>query len=477
MSLLALPRHFSTIEPSNAPVLRSVHGLRVVIGRKRGLSLIPLRGHRQETWSVPNSPQSYAKATISGTSPIAHSHASRLRRPLRLESHKVATTTYPAMGAARHRALFLTSSGTCVGDLVMRWTQAAKVRAEQALIQGFGAFDRSVAERGFWSGAYGTYVRALLGQHGERGSQAPDLRYTLFGLAGALRAYRQAQHGNHANLHSAATAAISAINSETPIDSLYYGGLWALAEVATTFADQAALEHADALFADTRQAFLNSTDLNFGVGLFALSLLARLLPENASLRDSIAVKAKSLASVIDHRGLPLTGDRRAAYHQRLMYVTWGLLGAATILDDTDFADAARRILDGVVQRRIDEDGGIRWHALVEWHSSHSRFPRFHPYGADLYYECHQCFYLIALQLMQPFHPIDDARRADAVLKWIFGENRWSLDLTQHGVAGLPVRCVARSGRAAPPLNRFKGCYEVGAFLWQMSNVVTDCGAA
>jgi hypothetical protein len=41
MSLLALPRHFSTIEPSNAPVLRSVHGLRVVIGRKRGLSLIP----------------------------------------------------------------------------------------------------------------------------------------------------------------------------------------------------------------------------------------------------------------------------------------------------------------------------------------------------------------------------------------------------------------------------------------------------
>ncbi|MCP5352412.1 MAG: hypothetical protein H6926_04380 [Chromatiales bacterium] len=355
----------------------------------------------------------------------------------------------------------------------MAWTAAAAGRASEALCAGFAALDRDVQEQGFWDAEARTFARALLGARGERGVQAADDRYTPFGLAGALRGHRQSGRGDRGHLRAAVDWASARLGPETPSDSLYYGGIWALIEAARTFDDDRMRAQAQALAQATRTAFLASVDLNYGVGLFALSQLAALTPEDRDLRDAVASKARQLAERVDARGYPLTGDRRAAYHQRLMYTSWGLLGAAALLDDEAALRAASRILDAVTRNRIDADGGIRWHALIEWKMTPAGWPRLYPYGSNLYYECHQCFYLIALDLLHALAPVTDMAVPEKVLGWMFGHNRWHLDLTTQGVNGLPVRCVARSGRVAPPPNRFKGCYEVGAYLWQMSNVTAN----
>lgn len=355
----------------------------------------------------------------------------------------------------------------------MRWSESAGQRAEDALIRGFEAFDRAAEDGGFWSPYEGVYMRSRLGARGQAGAEAADLRYTPFGLAGALRAHRRSGVGKPDHLRRAAQWCHTHLDTGTSLDSLYYGGLWSLAEASATFHDVAPLDHALVLFERTRTAFLASPDLNYGVGLYGLAQLAEMVPGDAGLRDAIAIKAHALARVIDARGYPLGGDRRAPYHQRLMYSCWGLLGAARCLEDSDLVRAARRILDPVSATRIDADGGIRWHATLEWRVTPRGWPRLYPYGAELYYECHQCFYLIAVQLLDALEPIPDMAVAERVFAWIFGANRWGIDLTRHGVDGLPVRCVSRRGVVAPRPNRFKGAYEVGAYLWQMANVVGD----
>jgi hypothetical protein len=100
--------------------------------------------------------------------------------------------------------------------------------------------------------------------------------------------------------------------------------------------------------------------------------------------------------------------------------------------------------------------------------------RIFPWGHHIFYECHQCFYASAVEL---FTDASGDRRFEALrfraLNFIFGDNRWRLPLDEIGLQGLPVRCVSKGGSVTLWRNQFKGCYEVGAYLWALSSAVRD----
>jgi hypothetical protein len=357
-------------------------------------------------------------------------------------------------------------------ELVMSDVAGLKARCGQALREGFAALDRDCAERGFWDPGRSTYVRALRGVRGDRGVEPPDDRYVPFGLAGALRAHRAGAGGNAEHLRRAAesTAAL-ARRGGCATDNYFYGGMWALAEAHLTFPDGGFEAAGMETFARLREPFAAAVDLNYAVGLFGLSELFARTAE-PTLRTAIESKADALARSVNPRGFPATGDPRAAYHQRLMYTTWGLCGAGRALGREDWLAATRRILEFVAAERYDADGGLRWHAMHEREVLPGGAGRFYPYGRSLYYECHQCFFIDAVELyMETTGRRDFVELRDRAASWIFGSNRWGIDLTAEGPPGLPTRCVTSRGRIGPPRNRFKGCYEVGAYLWALSLLV------
>lgn len=346
------------------------------------------------------------------------------------------------------------------------------------LAAGFEALQRSTANRGFWDEDKGTFVRALRGVRGQQGVEPPDLRYTPFGLAGALRAYRQCGVGDAERLQRASIWAMSAVPMTAVLDDLFYGGIWSLVESALTWGDEVYATKAACLVLDHAEGFRAGGSLNFGVGLFSLAELAAHTGANPVLKDLVAAKATQLARAVNIKGVPATGDPRAAYHQRMMYCTWGLAAAARLLGSHELADGALRILTRVAEDRVDDDAGIRWHAIIERDVLPGGGSRIYPWGHHIYYECHQCFFANAVELYESctgdsrFRTL--RRRA---IEFIFGANRWGIALDDHGVPGLPARCIAKDGDMSLWRNRFKGCYEVGAYLWVLSSSVRDDASA
>lgn len=346
-----------------------------------------------------------------------------------------------------------------------------KKELEQILKNAFFRFDQDTDGPGFWSPDHHTYARALKGIIGNDGWEAPDHRYTPFGTAGALRAHRISGFGNGEHLKSASGWIADQITQGMACDSLFYGGLWALAEAGSLFQDAQFHKIAETALLQNKDQFLSSHDLNYGVGLLGLSILVGEAGKKGELADMMEAKQTQLINAVNSRGIPATGDYRAAYHQRLMYTCWGLLASSRICNSRKALAVVRTILKFVVANRMDDDGGIRWHAPVESRIVLGKWPAVYPYGSDLYYECHQCFFLIAALTYQKI--ADNREFADVVIsacQWIYGQNRWRFDLTDHGLSGLPIRCVSKKGRVDLPMNRFKGCYEVGAFLWAMAEL-------
>lgn len=344
----------------------------------------------------------------------------------------------------------------------------------EKLAAGFEALHRTSAAQGFWDDEAGTFVRLLRGVRGDQGAEAPDLRYTPFGLAGALRAHRQSGLGDAERLRSASDWALRSVPATTLLDDLFYGGVWSLVESALTWDDEVYAIDASRLILERASAFSADRSLNLGVGLFSMAELAECMGGNFAVKDVVAEKAARLADSVNTKGVPATGDSRAAYHQRMMYCTWGLSAAARLLECHVTADAALRILTRVVEDRMDDDAGIRWHAILEPNVMPNGRARIYPWGHHIYYECHQCFFANAVDLYEScsgdrrFHELK--RRA---MEFIFGANRWGIALDERGVPGLPVRCVATDGDLSLWRNRFKGCYEVGAYLWALSSSLHD----
>lgn len=341
----------------------------------------------------------------------------------------------------------------------------ATERMKQELAHGFLAVNQSKLQGGFWDEEAGAYLRARLGVNGTHGIELPDLRYTPFGLAGILRAHRLTGEGDYEHLSRAADWVYQQIMVNPHTEDVFYGGIWALAEAAIAFDEERYAQLLVQIVAGAGEWFESNPNLDLGVSLLGASELVERGVVDKTFSNLIMRKADVLSSSVNARGLPATGDRRAGYHQRMMYTVWGLCGAAAAFHNEDYEAAAKRILQFVTDNRIDADGGIRWHALYESNVKSDGSGAFYPYGSHIYYECHQCFYSIAVSLFSSLSGDKVFMQSnDKVLSWIFGDNRWGMDLTDPGVSGLPIRCVSMSGKTSLWNNRFKGVYEVGAYL-------------
>ena len=346
---------------------------------------------------------------------------------------------------------------------------ALRERCSDALTRGREAIEDPVDAFGFWCHTTKCFARKRLGTRGEFGFEPPDLRYSSFGIAGCLRAHRTIPDPYVENLVNGANTIADMCRSSPNSPDLFYGGIWCLVEAGVTARTDRFIETANKLLSHRRDEFLYDPDLNSGVTLFALATAIQegFAPDTWLLL--VRERAEHLASCVNSRGIVASGDKRAPYHQRLMYSCWGLAGAAAALQRPDLSAAANAILEFVVKRRMDPDGGIRWHSLLEPSATSLGLPRLYPWGSNLYYECHQCFFAIAAHLTRSAPGGKDYRpEAARAINWIFGDNRWGLDLSQLGAPGLPARCISRRGSLHTWRNRFKGFYEVGSYLWALS---------
>lgn len=351
-----------------------------------------------------------------------------------------------------------------------RGADGLAARCAGALEPAFEALHRPTEERGFWYRDEQTYASMLFGVRGDRGVDPPGRRFPAFGLAGALRAHRLTGLGDLEKMRLAANWVARFIgDGRMDLDNLYYGGFWSLMEAAVTFEDESYVAAAKAALEHTAERFLASPNLDYGCAVLGASEYLLAGGDDPRIQALVTRKARQHADSINGRGIPATGDRRAAYHQRMMYSTWGLAGLARVAGHEDLGDAAGRLLRFVTEERMDDDAGLLWHGYWEPAARPGGRQAFYPYGQHLYYECHQCFYATAVELYRQATGDDrfDSAAERAVV-WIFGGNRWGYDLTVLGVPGLAARLVTHGGKLEVWRNRWKGCYEVGAYLWTMA---------
>ena len=130
--------------------------------------------------------------------------------------------------------------------------------------------------------------------------------------------------------------------------------------------------------------------------------------------------------------------------------------ASDATDEREFARSARRNLDWVITERLTENGGLRWDETS-------------PY----YFEVHQCWYLIAAELVQQEYALESSLVETERRAWRF------LTGTNPAGADFYERNAAQTGRyfAYRDLHEdgsfqtqaaFKGSYEVGSGLWAMA---------
>tara|TARA_Y100000031_G_scaffold106385_1_gene117156 strand:+ start:199 stop:1236 length:1038 start_codon:yes stop_codon:yes gene_type:complete len=179
-----------------------------------------------------------------------------------------------------------------------------------------------------------------------------------------------------------------------------------------------------------------------------------------------------LLSCQNKNGYFLTGDIRAFHHQRTMYTLWGLCFASQQYKNEKIKNAIERSLEYVWHfRRDGKDNAFLWHPGFYYVKKRSgiTIPVFIPKSSKYLYECHQTFFANAVKMYNHFFNLNKFNyEREAAIKWIFGDNRISVDLRKVTGIDLPARIMTTDGNLIVPKNHFKGSYEVGSYVFALA---------
>jgi hypothetical protein len=165
-----------------------------------------------------------------------------------------------------------------------------------------------------------------------------------------------------------------------------------------------------------------------------------------------------------------TGDIRAIYHQRNMYVLWGLIFASYFYTEKsdEIKNAVLKNLNWIWDNNRDkQDDAFHWHPAFYFTRNKYgiKVPVINIKSSKYLFECHQTFFANAVNFYQMrFNSTEFQEQKKLALEWIFGKNRIQKDLTGINGTGLPIRLMDLSGNIFIKGQQFKGSYEVGSYI-------------
>jgi len=211
--------------------------------------------------------------------------------------------------------------------------------------------------------------------------------------------------------------------------------------------------------------------------LIGLNLYYKYMNKDEDILNYISRLVQSLLITQSKKGFFLTGDIRAVYHQRTMYVLWGLAFSSLNVFSKEIKVAIERTINYVWKYRRDgKDNAFIWHPFVYLIKTKFNLilPIISPYSGEYLFECHQTFFVNAIIFYQQFY--DNTKFTEYIKKamdWIFGENRIGRDLVTLTNIGVPTRIVSRKGELFIKNNNFKGSYEIGSYIFALSFPYSD----
>jgi glycosyltransferase involved in cell wall biosynthesis len=169
-----------------------------------------------------------------------------------------------------------------------------------------------------------------------------------------------------------------------------------------------------------------------------------------------------------------TGDIRAIYHQRNMYVLWGLIFASYFYTEKveEIKNAVRKNLNWAWDNNRDkQDDAIHWHPAFYWIKNKYgiKIPILNIKSSKYLFECHQTFFANAINFYQlRFNTFEFQLQKERAIEWIYGNNRIHKDLTTISGLGLPIRIMNLNGDLFIKDEQFKGSYEVGSYIMALA---------
>lgn len=251
---------------------------------------------------------------------------------------------------------------------------------------------------------------------------------------------------------------------------LTYGGLTSLILANKLYnLPDINLIHTSKTFDSTLENVIKDCDNQDSLILIAGKYLNDIYPDEERLQKLKFLTDRYLKSQ-NKTGYFETGDLKAIYHQRNMYILWGLIYASYFYSEKneEINESVTKTLDWVWKNNRDkQDDAFHWHPPYYWimNKKGINVPIINIKSSKYLFECHQTFFANAINFYQKrFNSFEFKLKKELAMDWIFGKNRIRKDLTTINGIGLPIRIMDLDGNIFIRGQKFKGSYEVGSYL-------------
>jgi hypothetical protein len=223
------------------------------------------------------------------------------------------------------------------------------------------------------------------------------------------------------------------------------------------------------LFDFALEKILNRNDNQDSLILIAGKYLNDISPNSDRLRKLKLLIDRYLESQ-NAKGSFETGDIRAVFHQRNMYVLWGLIFSSYFYIDkvNEIKKAFEKSINWIWENNRDEkDDAFYWHSAFYWIKCKYGFkiPIYNQTSSRYLFECHQTFFCNSINFYRKrFNDNRFNEEMKRAMEWIFGKNRINKDLTVLTGIDLPIRIMDISNNLFIKNQQFKGSYEVGSYI-------------
>ena len=196
-------------------------------------------------------------------------------------------------------------------------------------------------------------------------------------------------------------------------------------------------------------------------------------PLDEDTKNYLGKLVNKLLDSQNSRGYFETGDIRYNYHQRTMYTLWALIFSSLVLEDNRIRSSVEKTINYVWENmRAKKDDAFHWHPSIytcklRWGI---RVPIVSISSSFYLFECHQSFFANAIKFHKLFFGSDIFTEYQSrSVNWIFGSNRIETNLVEITGLNIPARIMKTNGELFVPNQNFKGSYELGSFILQLSD--------
>lgn len=347
-------------------------------------------------------------------------------------------------------------------------------------------------ENGFWDDAGGRIIKRLI--QNEDMTWMPDesfdLRYGPFGLMGVL--YHRHKFQNAYNDYDEKIKRYldylvdnvdgSRIKNKDEYAGINYGILTCFSIGYLLFKETKYLKKAIEIFNFNKNAFKDIKRNILSLIIWGESWLYEALiesKENRILKEvkkEIRKRSERIINCQNEKGYFETGDFRAINFARTMYTLWGLGRAIKILGMREWLGNIERALEYNLENQKTSDGAFLWHPkfyFTRLSILPFKFPIYYPKGAEWLFECHQTFFINAVeQYKQSGGTKDYFQEEINAIEWIFSKNRINKNLVELSGIGVPIRIMSLDCKTYIKNQNFKGTYEVGSYIMALSDLIT-----